>query len=180
MILNNKTDFTLLQSSALIQLILAEHHEYVRKESPELIALAKKVSLVHGNNHSELNEVASIVNLIMADMDVHQMKEERILFPYIEAMESAQNTGATLPQSCFGNVQNPINAMEHDHEEVQSLLARLEEITNKYTAPTDACTSYKNLYQRLEAFQENTLRHIHLENDVLFKQAIKLQQRINE
>ncbi|HAC22225.1 MAG TPA: hypothetical protein DCF91_09070 [Porphyromonadaceae bacterium] len=180
MTLNNKTDFTLLQSSALIELILTEHHAYVRKESPELIALVEKVNRVHGNTHSELNEVASIVNLIMADMDVHQMKEERILFPYIEAMESAQNTGATLPQSCFGNVQNPINAMEHDHDEVQSLLARLEEITDKYTAPADACTSYKSLYQRLEAFQKNTLRHIHLENDVLFKQAIKLQQCVNE
>ncbi|MEG1616867.1 MAG: iron-sulfur cluster repair di-iron protein [Bacteroidales bacterium] len=171
-------DFKTLSPSELIRLILKEHHEYVREESIPLVELANKVSRVHGLNHPELIEVASIVEEIMADMDQHQMKEERILFPFIEAMEESIQNGTPIPQSCFGDVNNPIRAMENDHDHVGEMLFRLKEITNNYELSADACQSYVMLFKRLEAFQNNTFRHVHLENNILFKKAIALQQSL--
>lgn len=178
MSLPEEIDFSKMSAVALIRFILKEHHEYVRQESPLLIELANKVNRVHGNKHPELGEIASVVALIAADMEQHQMKEERILFPYIESLDKVLTNGGTLPPSCFGDVRNPISAMLHDHDEVGTLLFRLKELTHDYQVPVDACQSYANLYRRLEAFQNNTFRHVHLENNILFKEAVQMQDKI--
>lgn len=173
-----EVDYDTLSPSALIAFILEEHHEYVRSESLPLKALAEKVSRVHGDSHPELAEVASIVDFIMADMDNHQAKEERILFPFIDAMEQSILSGSEVPTGCFGDVQNPIRMMEHEHDQVGALLFRLQELTENYTLPEDACQSYAMLYKRLEAFQNNTFRHVHLENNILFRKAIAMQSSL--
>ncbi|MEG1585666.1 MAG: iron-sulfur cluster repair di-iron protein [Bacteroidales bacterium] len=175
---NEEIDFSALSPTELIQFILKEHHEYVRSESMYLQELSEKVKQAHVVAHPELAEIASVVKEIMVDMDLHQMKEERILFPFIEALEVAISQGGELPKSCFGSVQNPIRNMEHDHDQVGQYLFRLKDLTQNYSLPQDACESYKALYKRLEAFQNNTFRHVHLENNILFVKAINLQKQI--
>ena len=171
-------DLSQLTPSELIRLILQEHHDYVRRESGLLVSLATKVMESHYQQHPELVEIKSIVDAIVADMDMHQMKEERILFPFIEAMEQSLENGSPVPESCFGDVRNPIRMMESDHDHVHALLERLKELTHDYALPEDACEPYVELYNRLEAFQNNTYRHVHLENDILFKKAAAMQQMI--
>lgn len=169
------SDPEMMKASDLIQLILQDHHAYVRAESGALIRMSAEAASESGTHYPELLEIDMVVKAIMADMDMHQMKEERILFPFIQAMDISIETGASLPQSCFGDVRNPIRAMENDHEMVHRLLAQLEALTNIFTAPTDANSLIIQLYNRLKAFRDNTFRHVHLENDILFKKATEMQ-----
>ena len=167
-------DYNAMQPDKLIDFILREHHQYIEAESRSLPALADKVAQVHRDKHPELVEVAQTVHLIMEDMLVHQRKEEEILFPYIKAMVESKKNGTALPEACFGNIANPIGAMEADHDHVGALIFRLKELTSDFTLPDDACSSYTTLYKRLEELQNNTFRHVHLENNILFKEALKM------
>ena len=54
------------------------------------------------------------------------------------------------------------------HEQAGELLAALRTATAQYAVPQDGCGSYRSLYDRLEALEKDTFRHIHLENNVLF------------
>ena len=169
------SDADKLSAAELIAYILREHHDYVRGETAALRRQADEARDLYGAAHPELARIAVVVGDILLDMDIHQTKEEKMLFPYIEALAAATEAGAPLPQSCFGDVRNPIRVMEHEHEHVHSLLEELRVLTQDFTAPQPELADF---YGRLKRFAQNTDRHVLVENEVLFKKAITLQDHI--
>jgi regulator of cell morphogenesis and NO signaling len=107
------------------------------------------------------------------------MKEEMILFPYIKELVAAKNGMQPLNSSKFGTVQNPIKMMETEHEMVGKNLAAIRELSADYLLPEDACASYSLLYRMLDAFEEDLHLHIHLENNILFPNALEIEKQLN-
>ncbi|MBL0183403.1 MAG: hemerythrin domain-containing protein [Chitinophagaceae bacterium] len=62
--------------------------------------------------------------------------------------------------------------MEHDH--AGTLLYRIRELTNDYTAPEDACTTFKVSLAELKEFEEDMHKHVHLKNNLLFPLSEKI------
>jgi regulator of cell morphogenesis and NO signaling len=104
------------------------------------------------------------------------MKEEMILFPYIERMEEAVIQKEPVLPAPFGTVQNPVTMMEHEHDSAGNALRDLRQASRDYTVPGDACVSYQTLYQALAAFEMDLHQHIHLENNILFPRAIAMEK----
>lgn len=157
--------------------IINTHHNYVRESIPFLSEISQKVARVHGEHHPELVKVAEVFSGIAADLSMHLMKEENILFPYIKEMVLAKKTGMSLPQSQFGQVANPISVMEQEHEGAGEDLSEIRELTNNYDVPADACTSYRILFKKLEEFEDDLHQHVHIENNILFPKAIELEKQ---
>lgn len=157
--------------------IVDRHHAYVRTALPSILAHARKVASVHGERHPEMKEVADIMGVVANDMQHHMLKEERILFPYIEALAGAVRAGASFAASPFGTVRNPIAMMEQEHESAGSLMEEVRRLTAGYTLPEDGCTTYRVTLQELEEFERDLHRHVHLENNILFPKGIALEER---
>jgi len=100
----------------LIAHITTTHHAFVREESPRIEALAAKVAGVHGKNHPELLQVQEIFSALAAELSVHLMKEEQILFPFVLRMEECALAGEAVPPAMFGTVVNPIRMMMQEHD----------------------------------------------------------------
>jgi regulator of cell morphogenesis and NO signaling len=160
--------------SSLIRFILDNHHIYTRAELLRLETLLDKVMHVHGANHPELNAVWACFLALRDELLPHLFKEETILFPYIEALEKHLHEGGPPPAACFGSIENPIAQMRHEHETAGDLLKQLRRLTQNFAPPPDACLSYRTAYQGLQAFETDLMRHIHLENNVLFPRAREL------
>jgi regulator of cell morphogenesis and NO signaling len=165
------TGWTTLDAPALADHIEATHHRYLHDELPLLDALAEKVLAVHGTRHPELTEVRGLVAAVRADLEPHLAKEERVLFPAIRALAAGQREFA------FGPVANPIRMMHLEHDRAGELLERLRAATGTYAPPADACASYRSLYERLTALEEDTHLHVHKENHRLFPDALQLAER---
>jgi regulator of cell morphogenesis and NO signaling len=163
--------------SFLADYIVNTHHSYVTKSLPELRTYATKVAKVHGAHHPELIPVRQLVEDINEELTGHMVKEENILFPFIKQLEASKINGKNLEPAGFGTVQNPINMMEHEHEEVGKNLEKIRVLTNNYALPEDACASYKLLFKMLEEFESDLFIHIHLENNILFPKALKLEKQ---
>lgn len=163
----------------LADYIVNTHHSYVKKNLPDIRAYADKVMRVHGNRHPELLRVNQLVQEVYNELMAHLVKEEQVLFPYVKELVAAQGGAATKHAAHFGTVQNPINMMEMEHEVVGKNLAEIREITNNFTLPEDACASYSLLYRMLDEFEEDLHLHVHLENNILFPQAIQLEKQVN-
>lgn len=157
------------EPSALADHIEATHHAYLHAELPELDALAEKVAGVHGARHPELADVRRLVTAIRADLEPHLMKEERVLFPAIRALDAGAR------EFPFGTVRNPIRMMRLEHDQAGELLVELRTVSSDYAVPDDGCASYRALYERLAALEADTHLHIHLENNVLFPAAVALE-----
>ncbi|HEY3351410.1 MAG TPA: hemerythrin domain-containing protein [Thermoanaerobaculia bacterium] len=157
--------------SALIGFILETHHAFTRDAIAALPSLAATVRGRHGEVHPETRAVETLVQRLVDDLGPHLLKEEKILFPYVESLE-----GPARDASCFGTVQNPIRMMMREHEAVGEILRELRAVTADYSVPPDACTSFQALYAGLKEFEADLHRHIQLENDVLFPGALALEE----
>jgi regulator of cell morphogenesis and NO signaling len=163
--------------ASLVEHIVSTHHAFVRGECPRLLDLLDKVCSAHGANHPELDRVRSTLEQLAEELKAHLLKEEQILFPYIVAAEQASARGLSAPASCFGTVRTPVRMMMFEHDNAGQALRELRRLTNDYALPSDACLSYRTLYQALPAFETDLHRHIHLENNILFPRAIALEEK---
>jgi regulator of cell morphogenesis and NO signaling len=159
----------------LIRHILDRHHTYTRDELARLRPLADKVARVHGSRHPELEQVLALVVELADELGPHLRKEEIVLFPYIEDLETA--TLARRPHGVppFGRVENPVRMMMLEHDHCGIILRKLRELTSGYAAPANACGSYQALYAGLDALERDLHQHIHLESNILFPRAIVLE-----
>ncbi|MFN8221703.1 MAG: iron-sulfur cluster repair di-iron protein [Gaiellales bacterium] len=163
-------DWTKASLASLIDHIVNVHHRYLREELPQLGALVDKVASRHGDRHPELLDVRATFAELAAELQQHMLKEERVLFPVCEALEEGER-----PSLPFGSVENPIAAMRHEHDDAAHGLARIRELTDAFTPPSDACTSYRAMLDRLDTFDRDLRRHVHEENNVLFPRTVALE-----
>lgn len=161
----------------LVAHIKRTHHKYTREETARLTALLQKVCSVHGQNHPELLDIRQTFAGLAQELMTHLMKEEMMLFPYIERMEEAVIQKEPVVPAPFGTVKNPVAMMEHEHESAGGALRSLREASSEFTPPPDACASYQTLYKALAAFEADLHQHIHLENNILFPRAIAMEQK---
>jgi regulator of cell morphogenesis and NO signaling len=171
-------DLYVWKTDELANHILNTHHVYVKKMLPVIFAHSQKVSEVHGKNHPEVIEIAKLFEAVHDELSSHLMKEEKMLFPVILHLAELEKTGSKMEVSPFGSIENPINVMEREHVEAGEGLYKIRELSSNYNPPEDACTTYKVLYQELDEFENDLHTHIHLENNILFPQAIELEKKL--
>jgi regulator of cell morphogenesis and NO signaling len=166
-----------LTLAGLCDYIVKNHHTYVNETMPFLLQKLQKLIDVHGENHPELQEVHTSFTDAATNLSAHMKKEELILFPNIRLMEKYRIEGGVSPDN-VGLASSAINQMEAEHQVEGERFMKLSEITNRYEVPLDGCNTFEVTYKTLEEFERDLHRHIHLENNVLFPKAIKLEKTI--
>lgn len=172
------TNFSAWDPDFLCDYIVNTHHRYVRENIPFLSELSQKVARVHGDSHPELLKIATVFATVVTDLNNHFQKEENILFPYIKELVFAKKSGTPLHQPHFGSVANPIQVMEMEHENAGEDLSEIRELSDNYSIPEGACSSYRILYKKLEEFETDLHQHVHLENNILFPKAVELEKEL--
>lgn len=166
-----------LELDALCEYIVKRHHTYVSENIPFLQQKLQKLCEVHGDVHPELFEVAELFNEGAGNLTMHMQKEEIVLFPHIEKMvqhKKGDKAGAGLA----AGVLNPINQMIMEHEAEGERFMKLAKLTQNYTPPADGCNTYQVTYKTLHEFEQDLHRHIHIENNILFKKAAELEEEL--
>lgn len=161
----------------VIEHVVGRHHELTRAEASRLPALATKVAKRHGAAHPELAAVEELVHGLFDELEPHMLREERVLFPFIVALEAAREAHRPAPRAPFGTLANPIQRMTTEHEGAGRLLEELVRVTNGFTIPSEACGSWTALYAGLRDHDADLRRHVWIENEILFPKAIELEQR---
>ena len=163
------------QLDFLVDYIINNHHQYVRRMVPIITLHADKVASVHGKNHPETIRIADLFLAVRQELETHMMKEERILFPQIKQMALAQKENIQFFLSPFGTIQNPIRMMEYEHTSAGDVLYQIRDLSKNYLHPDDACNTFKALYSELKEFEVDLHKHIHLENNILFPKSVELE-----
>jgi regulator of cell morphogenesis and NO signaling len=163
----------------LVSFIVDRYHADLRTELPRLSQMAAKVLNAHGAKHPDLlAPLEETFRELRDELEDHMVQEEQVLFPQVARLEALAAAGQPLPASATGSVKAPIGTMEHDHEGVARALVRLRELTGGYTPPAGACNTFRGLYHGLAEMEGALHRHIHLENNVLFPRAARLEEEL--
>ena len=164
----------------LAHYIVRRHHSYVRQQLPVIAGHLEKLVAVHGERHPELRQIAGHFAELSGELQTHMMKEEQILFPYVQQLAASAEFGLEPPIGMFGSVSNPIRMMEAEHRYAGDELGVIRGLSANYSVPADGCTTYRVCYEELAAFDADLRQHIHLENNILFPHAVTLEAAVNE
>ncbi len=175
---NNSTDYQSWPLDLLTDYIEKKHHRYVENKTQEIIPYLEKIRKVHGSNHPELAEIENHFKDSAGELAKHMKKEELILFPYIRKMVNHQLSGSKVDAPPFGTVQNPITMMHQEHNTEGERFRTISQLSDNYTPPPDACSTYRVAFALLKEFEEDLHLHIHLENNILFPQAVALEETL--
>ncbi len=170
--------FTEWDLDQLAQYIVEQHHGYLRRTIPSLLAHTQKIATVHGKNHPELIAIAEQFRAIAEELPGHMMKEERILFPYIAHLAAANRGETSAQRPPFQTIRNPIHMMEAEHQSAGDGCGIIRSASKGYAVPADGCSTYRVTYRELEEFERDLHQHVHLENNILFPKAVELEDLI--
>lgn len=172
-------DYKSWPTDLLIDYIEKKHHRYVEAKIPVLRQFLDKLCRVHGERHPELFKINELFTASAEELTAHMKKEELILFPFVKKMVQATIDQNAIEAPHFGTVENPIEMMKHEHDNEGIRFREIATLTNNYNPPADACNTFKVTYAMLEEFEQDLHLHIHLENNILFPKAVKLEGQFN-
>lgn len=152
-------------STFLVDYIIQNHHSFVKRAIPEAEAFLDKVCDAHGNDCPELPQIRENFLDLAQELASHMEKEELVLFPAIKRLELQDQENHPL----VSTLQAPVGAMEHEHAIAGDLVKQIRALSNNYTPPDFACPTFRITYKKLQEFDHDLMRHIHLENNILFE-----------
>jgi len=161
----------------LTQHIIAKHHTYLRDELPVIEALLNAPVQSRSNvNAAPVTALARIFHQFRREMEEHMKKEEAILFPMIEKLETARACDREVPRLPFGSIAHPIAVMEQEHERARKELAEIRTFTSDYEKIPGAAEEQVSVLERLKALDHDMEIHSRLEDEVLFPRAIRFER----
>lgn len=173
-------DYASWPTDLMIDYIEKKHHRYIDEKSPVLIQYLNKLCKVHGERHPELFTIYNLFYESATELAAHMKKEELLLFPFIKKMLRAKENNLPLDRPHFSSVENPVAMMKHEHVTEGERFEEIASLTNNYTPPADACSTYRVTFAMLHEFEQDLHTHIHLENNILFPRAIAMEKEFDK
>ena len=141
--------------TVLIDHILRRYHAVHPTQFAAAIDLARRVEALHYGHPRCPRGLADHLSIMCDRLMSHQRREEEVLFPMMLA------GGHPM-------IRHPIGRMEDEHRDVDDELVRLATLTTDFTAPGDACPTWRGLYRACREITADLQEHMRLENEVLF------------
>lgn len=164
--------------SQLVTQLVDGHHATSREAAESLRALARTAIEAHPDR-PELVTIGAHVEKLFAALLPHLVHEERNLFPYVRDLDRAAATpGAPMPVALFETIRHVLDDMEHEHERCDLELQAMRALTQDYAMDDATPPAVRALYEALDAHEKDLIRHMHLEGNVVFPRAERLEVKV--
>ena len=110
------------------------------------------------------------------NLNLHIGQEEKLLFPYMDALVSASNTGK-LNYSAFDKLQLIDFLMSHD-DDIEQGLSELVKRLKVMTKEHDESFAFRMLLSKLSLFELDLKIHGWIEEEVLVPKAIEMEKQV--
>ncbi|MBX7195592.1 MAG: DUF542 domain-containing protein [Sandaracinaceae bacterium] len=154
------------------------HHVTNRDAAAAILPMATRAASAHPDR-PELAKLVELGEKLFGALLPHLLHEERNLFPYVRALEAAADKpGAPAPVALFQSIRHVLDDMEHEHEHCDLLVQALRDATASYAMDEHTPADVRALYEALEAHEKDLVRHMHLEGNVVFPRAERLEVKV--
>lgn len=168
-------NFNAWELDYLIDYILNNHHYFIWVNLPVIKEYALKVARMQGENYPVTIEVNRLFKKLATDLEHHLSEQEYQLFPYIKQLVFAKRD---RKKNTSGNFNLTEYNLEAENQYFAAKLKRIVSLLSDSEIPNIPETSAAVLLFKLKAFQNDFYQHVHLEKNILFCKAMKLEKKL--
>lgn len=177
--ISNTVNFKEWPIDFLVDYIQNIHHAYLKIAIPDLKTLLRDFVEGHRQKHPYLIHVEETFNDLADEISEHTVHEEESIFPYIKQISSTYKRKEVYGSLFVRTMGKPLNKIvESEHRRISVLLYQLRSETNNYHFNTEACTNHQVIYHKLKELDRDLVQHKYLENNILFPEAMKMEQEL--
>lgn len=156
-----KVGFNEMPVNVLCSYVMDDQHVYLKNTLPMVVNCLTTIT------HDETKDIGSkilvdsiskLINKITEYLDM----EETVLFPYLLSVMKI-NASPSLKRLSFS-----VKRIKSEHQSISRLFRKVRLLSNNYTPDEKASSLIKLCYAQLFNFEQDILRHIFIEEDVLF------------
>lgn len=166
--LDREVDWKSESMSNLIDYIVNKHHSFMREQMPITAQLLNKILKVHYVDNGELlSKLNKLFGSLKTEIEEHLIKEEELLFPLIKEYEKNPS------KDTLAKALKVMDETENEHDAAGDILKEMRRLTKGYIVPESGCSSFERTYEKIQEIESDLFKHIHLENNILFKRLKK-------
>jgi len=168
--ISGKVDLNKMNLKTLVKKIKNEYFNFFDENLKVLIPLASKVAEVHGQSHSELIDINILVRgagFVLSEM-VENSKTK--LIPFMEKYGDFESKLSDIQLHEFEKI---IHTNEVSQKLLDDSFKEIKKLSSGYEISTDACNSYKLLYEKIQEFDHQFHKYVHLERNLLIPKVLK-------
>lgn len=150
--------FKELKVTDMLDDLEATHHVTDRKLMAETEAYLNKILIVHYLHHGEmLTRLHHLYAGLKAELEEHFAKEEQLVFPLMRQHPHPDAKTLAL-----------VEELEQEHSGAGDIIKEIQELTDNFTPPADACPTFRHTYATMEQLFDDVFIHIFKENSIAF------------
>jgi regulator of cell morphogenesis and NO signaling len=107
-------------------------------------------------------------------MAAHLKEEEEVFFPAVKRADAARLGSNTPDVKDRETIRLSLLKLHREHEEIGDAVHTIRHLSKDYAIPGDVCNTFMVTYQKLNEFEDDLHKHVHLENNILFPKAAQL------
>lgn len=169
-----ETNLNDLDIKSLIEIAKDEYHVYISDTIFEIKPFSEKVAEVHGTDHNEVVEI----NILFTSVEIviTEMLKNSILslYPIINEILNLPNPASDFSIAQLEELQRSIKRNEIAQILVGDTFKEISKLSSNYVTPVGACNSYTFLYKKLQEFELEIHKYIHLEKNVIIPKTLKI------
>ena len=149
----NREELERMSLTDLVGHLVSNYHDYSRAMSEEIGQMAE-------------GEFSRNFTVFSEEFLFHLKKEEMILFPFIQAIEKkSKNPDYVFSQNFPPTVAMPVRMMMMEHETHHADADKLLKMAEG-----------ENCFEKMAEFHDNIMRHMYIENEILFPRSMELEK----
>ncbi|MCO5241170.1 MAG: hemerythrin domain-containing protein [Chitinophagaceae bacterium] len=149
------------------------HHRYTEKTTMTLKGMVERYLADQPRNEEPVKLFQPLLIKLTGAMAVHMKKEELTFFPVIRKMAASRGKTDGAPVK---PLNNSITMFVHEHDQQRDSLVEIRKIFKSYTLQADDDKALLGIMLLMKDLDRDLAHHLHLENNILFPEALRQQQ----
>ena len=176
--LPNCLQFSSWKIEFLADYVINVHHAYLYATLPKLELQLESFINGHKKKYPALLEIQEPFIELSRVLIPHCRQEDETIFPYIKQIDAAHRRKESYGNLLVRTLRKPLSCISGIHDEIGELLQDLRRSSNEFNFPDQACTNHQVIYHQLKEFHDDLIQHMHLENNILYPQARKIEEEL--
>jgi regulator of cell morphogenesis and NO signaling len=165
----------------MIDYLINIHHNYFKNTIPVVLDYINSFTSGHSKKFPKMQQLPGLAQQLCNKLaDLVNYESDR-LFPYIKRIIYAYNNNEVYGK-LFIKTLGKLSAeeLEQYHAQIKVFISQIEQLTNNFSSPENACSTHLVMLQKLPEFIDHIRQHFSIEKKILIPAILQMEKSLLE